>query len=194
MPLSLIKTNSIAAGNITTALIASGNITSALISSLSGLSVANTAITGRISTAQQPIGAVLQVVQTTLDTTYSTATMGSWVSAGLTGTITPTSSTSKILATISGGGYCDRASTQMVLTIYRGATNLYATGYTLCYNSGGAQESAMTFSVLDSPATTSATTYTAYQLMTNSAGTIAFNIPSASGIPRATMTLMEIAA
>ena len=55
MPLSLIKTNSIAAGNITTALIASGNITSALIAS-----VANTAIVGRIASSQQTLGAVLQ--------------------------------------------------------------------------------------------------------------------------------------
>ena len=48
MPLSLIKTNSIAAGNITSALITS---------------VANTAIVGRIATAQQPTGAILQVQQ-----------------------------------------------------------------------------------------------------------------------------------
>ena len=47
MPLSQIKTNSIAAGNITTALIASGNITSPLIAS-----VANTQITGKLTGTQ----------------------------------------------------------------------------------------------------------------------------------------------
>ena len=93
MPLSLIKTNSIAAGNITSALITS---------------VANTAIVGRIATAQQPTGAILQVKQAA--SVGLSATTGTYPNfAGrfnvCTLSITPSSTSSNIFLIYSGLWY-----------------------------------------------------------------------------------------
>jgi hypothetical protein len=193
MPLSLIKTNSIAAGNITTALIASGNITSALIAS-----VANTAIVGRIATAQQPIGAVLQAVSTTT-TTLVTNSTGTYTSTGLSLNITPTSATSKILimawcpiryGTNNGGGNVgiriNRASGTVLMSnnLINNVNAIVDISYPI------------TLSYLDSPATTSSTNYTIEFALVNSSGvygnpTVNWN----SGLTQtSTLTLMEIAA
>jgi hypothetical protein len=169
MPLSLIKTNSIAAGNITTALIASGNITSALIAS-----VANTAIVGRIATTQQTLGTVLQVVQAN---TYATQTMsittsGTMVATGFTLSITPTSSTSKILyyygstfgSTSSNAGVAGNV--QMYRSIGGGAYGYSGGTYQNYWNTTATyiayQQLCFSMMILDSPATTSAITYQPY--------------------------------
>jgi hypothetical protein len=198
MPLSQIKTNSIAAGNITTALIASGNITPALISSLSGLSVANTAIVGRIATAQQPIGAVLQAVSTTT-TTLVTNSTGTYTSTGLSLNITPTSATSKILimawcpiryGTNNGGGNVgiriNRASGTVLMSnnLINNVNAIVDISYPI------------TLSYLDSPATTSSTNYTIEFALVNSSGVYANpTVNWNSGLTQtSTLTLMEIAA
>ena len=82
MPLSLIKTNSIAAGNITSALITS---------------VANTAIVGRIATAQQPTGTVLQTVTANKTDTFSTTNWTMVDVTGLSVTLTPRDANSRFL-------------------------------------------------------------------------------------------------
>ena len=53
-------------------------------------------ISGKLPTAKLPAGSVLQVVQATTSTEVST-TSTSYVSAGLSASITPTSSSNKIL-------------------------------------------------------------------------------------------------
>lgn len=149
----------------------------------------------RILTAvQQPAGAVLQVVQGTLSSPVSTTTNNTWVTTGLTASITPTSSTSKILATVSGTGYTINSATQGVFTLYRASTNLSTYGFTTVYANNANIQGGITFSYLDSPATTSSTAYTLYFSLSNSAGTVTFNSQSAFGQGNATIILMEIAA
>lgn len=149
----------------------------------------------RILTAvQQPAGAVLQVVQGLLTTAVSTTTLNTFVTTGLTASITPTSSTSKILATVSGTGYTQNSAAQSVYTLYRGATNLSTYGFTTVYANNANIQGGITFSYLDSPATTSSTTYTLYFSLANAAGQVMFNSNSAWGQGNATMILMEIAA
>jgi len=110
-------------------------------------------------------GKVLQVVQATTSTSTST-TSASFVASNLAVTITPTLATSKILIfysmcnqTQGSGTYGDYQ-----LALYRGASSVWAIGNTnfgdvasfvnaTNYDSG---------QYLDSPATTSATTYTIY--------------------------------
>jgi len=108
---------------------------------------------------------VIQVVQGSLTTTFST-TSTSFVSTGLFATITPQSTTSKILIMVSGDGYITSPPASLFTTIYRGATNL-ASGtnntFQQLYSSSTASIAApITMSFIDSPATTSATTYTLY--------------------------------
>jgi hypothetical protein len=149
---------------------------------------------GTLGKARLPTGSVLQVVQGLLTTPVSTGTNNTWVTTGLTASITPTSSTSKILATVSGFGYTNGSAVQLVVTLYRNSTNLSAYGFSQTYAGSSATQGGVTFSYLDSPATTSSTTYTVYFTLSNSAGTVTFNSANAYGQPIATIILQEIAA
>jgi hypothetical protein len=135
-----------------------------------------------VSTANPISGSVIQTVN------YYTVGAGASSSAGTTPTstgysvtITPKFSTSKILVTAnsSGGG---AASGSIYFTLYRGGTNL-ATGtspsaFCAIRNnaSGSAPFSPVSMTVLDSPATTSATTYTVY-FFSNAGNTAYFGWP-----------------
>jgi hypothetical protein len=134
-----------------------------------------------------PTGSVLQVVQGTLSTTPSTNS-ATYVTTGLAATITPKSSTSKILI-IANGSYYSASTGNGYYTIYRGVTNLEITsgrGFAEI-NFAGGTGGVMTVSYLDSPATTSATTYTIY---TKQSVLVYFPVDGAT----AAITLMEIAA
>lgn len=111
-------------------------------------------------------GKVLQVVQGTLAADAST-TSATYVDSGLTVTITPTSSTSKIQIISmlqsaypqdTGGGSNCLADFNLV----RGSTQLQYTvigTYNLSFGANYAPSHQVSFNYLDSPATTSATTY-----------------------------------
>jgi len=114
------------------------------------------------STVGATAGQVIQVLSAT-DSTSRTTTSSSYVTASntLTVTITPSSISNKILLIFSSAGQSNADITYY--TIYRGVSNLSAnaTGFTLTYDgSDGYNSLAMTY--LDSPATTSATTYQVY--------------------------------
>jgi hypothetical protein len=149
----------------------------------------------RILTAvQQPAGAVLQVVSATTSANTSTSST-SYVSTSLTASITPTSSTSKILVLVSGGELDNNSTSGVAIyaTIYRGSTNL-STGSSPsamsgCYSGTARIQSTLSCSFLDSPATTSSTTYTVY-VKANQSATVFFN----ANPNQACITLMEIAA
>ena len=162
---------------------ADGSGTIALQNQLSGM-----------TSASMPTGAVLQVVQGSLQVETST-TSGSFVSTGLTATITPTSTSNKILASYTApGGSSHNNSSNATFTLFRGTisdTNLGGDDWGYGYdNSTGAN----TGCELDSPNTTSAVTYTV--AMRNDAGS-STGICKGSGTnantARATLTLMEIA-
>jgi hypothetical protein len=156
MPLSQIKTNSIAAGNITSALITS---------------VANTAIVGRIATAQQPTGAVLQaVLGTAVGVTASQATYPNSSTRATVNSlsITPISSSSKVYVTYSGWWYpydgspSDNNQVGQTGAIYRNSTVITAAGVWQIQVSAGntyTYYGMQSFVALDSPGTTSAITY-----------------------------------
>lgn len=150
-----------------------------------------------IPKAALPTGSVLQVVQTTTSSSTST-TSSSYVDAtGVSVSITPTSSTSKILI------LCDLAiyiqsdnATIGGVRIVRDSTAVYT-------NDRYAQDSVSanvgygfqgTFVYLDSPATTSSTTYKVQIKRTSSAGTsYNFALNSLTG-QISSITVMEIAA
>lgn len=139
-------------------------------------------------------GKVLQVVTNTRSTDFTT-TSTSFVDSGLSASITPSSTSNKILilvnlntcSTTSNSG--DGAGMQ----ILRGATSIFSDSWFI-YNSGtvGLQANAGSFNYYDSPSTTSSTTYKVQvKCRTNSMG---INVNGASGGPIASLTLMEIAA
>jgi hypothetical protein len=111
-------------------------------------------------------GKILQVVQgtTTTATTIATTTM---TDTGITATITPTSATSKILVMISAQFDASRSTGNIAVgaKILRGATTIqdFGTYGFAQINATGSSATEITIikaqSYLDSPATTSATTY-----------------------------------
>jgi len=139
------------------------------------------------STVQASAGVVLQVVQATNTSSIST-TSTTLISTSFSASITPKFSTSKIYVVFNGRCYSNTAAADTQLAIYRGATNIQ--GAKSLYNSAGGIASLQTLSVLDSPATTSSTTYTMYFAV--STGTTYINVNGAGdGIN--SITLMEIA-
>lgn len=141
--------------------------------------------------AWAPAGTVLQVVQGTLTTTPAISST-SFVTTGLAASITPTSSTSKILILYSSAAYLSGSTVSGMTAIYRNSTNLSGSnGFMQNYAaSSGAQWTNQSFTYLDSPATASSVTYTIYARVTT--GSMQFgNDPS--GNTESTITLMEIA-
>jgi len=131
---------------------------------------------------------VLQVVSatTTSQTVVSGATFGS---TGLSVSITPQSTNSKILVMLLGGQMSYNAGTQASSTIYRGATNLGNATYGLStqYSSGSNGQNPPGCGYLDSPSTTASTTYTVY-INSPNGGTAYFN----QNTTLATLVAMEI--
>jgi hypothetical protein len=162
-----------------------GSITSSQISSVAG-----STITGSQSIPKStlPTGSVLQVVFASTGTSTS-ATTSTYVDTALTASITPSSSTSKILVTAYCGQVVKTASDcQMNLQILRGSTGIFLAA-ALNNNFAVAEASNPTLVYLDSPATTSSTTYKVQIANRDNQGTVSFN---SNGT--ATITLMEIAA
>jgi hypothetical protein len=148
-----------------------------------------------ITTGSPQSGSVLQVVNASTMANIQTSST-SFVTTGFSATITPKFSTSKILAMVSGGGAYASANSGATLyaTIYRNSTNLGDSTYGLCRftnNAGGAYVAPNSMSVLDSPATTSSTTYTCYFKNAGAAGTVDFSYSDRGNV---SLTLMEIAA
>lgn len=111
---------------------------------------------------------IIQVVTAT-SSTASASTSTSYQSSNLTASITPTSASNKIMIIASGScgqaGNADRT----VISLFRGSTDLAtsATGMAEVQSGSGATNSPLCLTWLDSPATTSSTTYTIKYKSTN---------------------------
>jgi len=148
---------------------------------------------GSASAVQASSGRVLQVINTTYATSTSTAS-SSLVDTGLSASITPSSTSSKVLVLVNLAGLYSSSATVGQFTITDGSNNIllnfegltaYAVSAGLSYGEAGTN-------YLHSPATTSSFTYKVR--MKNVAGTgISINVIT-SGVSTSTMTLMEIAA
>ena len=140
-----------------------------------------------------PTGSVLQVVYATAHSEVSTSS-SSYVASPLTATITPSSTSSKILVSYSGSFY-HYSAVQVSSTIYRGSTDIAAIGSNYGIMRSWQQSSRGFFphqgQILDSPNTTSATTYTVY--VKKNSGEYTIDFPTASVHTFPSITLMEIA-
>ena len=151
-----------------------------------------------MTSASMPTGSVLQVVTTqyTTATTWSATTL---TAHGASATITPSSTSSKILITVNvhhetyGVGGQDPG---LGFAYKRGSTNIWetATAYAYYFYPGASErheERGWTSlpQYLDSPSTTSATTYALWARKYNSTHGTVFQ---SSGHPT-TITLMEVA-
>jgi hypothetical protein len=152
---------------------------------------------GSASAVQASSSRVLQVVQGTYSTATST-TSTSFVTTGLSASITPSSSTNKILVLMSMGDVGAQNSGGGVnaagFTLYKNGSNLTSNlGSQISYNSissSGLTIGGFSSTYLDSPATTSSTTYAVFFKSAGASSTMTVFRDNTLGI----ITLMEIAA
>jgi len=153
------------------------------------------AVSGTVLTTTSPkVGNVLQVIQSPVYKTQATNSTTTYADTGLSASITPTSASSKILVIVSQSVYksAGNSGNAVDIKLFRGATDLgqlvYVQGYT---GTAVVLYSIATFQYLDSPATTSATTYKT-QFANFTAASLVSVQPDNNG--PSTITLMEIAA
>ena len=170
-----------------------GTPSALVLTNATGLPAAQLTGTQTLPKGTLPTGSVLQVINTTYATFTSTAS-SSLVDTGLSASITPSSTSSKVLVLVNLAGLFSGSATVGQFTITDGSNNIllnfegltaYGIAASLSYGEVGTN-------YLHSPATTSSFTYKVR--MRNVAGTgISINTIT-SGVSTSTMTLMEIAA
>jgi hypothetical protein len=144
-------------------------------------------------------GGVLQVVSTTKTDTFSMTGATFTDITGLSATITPTSATSKIFVIVNFATSSSSVSGLNIFNLVRGSTNISqpATNPSFAGTMGAYVDSAdwitpVGFNFLDSPATTSATTYKV-QMKANTGTQYINRRSTADSAFTSTITLMEIA-
>jgi hypothetical protein len=157
--------------------------------------------------AWKPVSQVLQVVSTTKTDTYSANSSTFTTITGLTATITPSSTSSKIFVIASVAGGVDATASTGHLRLIRDATAI-AVGSspsnrvadtTMMQSNNGTSQGSYILQTLDSPATTSAVTYAVQETRSNQSATITINRSlndtdnAQHGRTTSTITLMEIA-
>jgi hypothetical protein len=146
---------------------------------------------GTLGKARLPTGSVLQVVNATHSAGASASTT-TYVDTGLTASITPSSASSKILVIVEQAGLVKSNDTFLNLKLQRNGADLIAfsngTAYTGTTTTNYVGNSGASY--LDSPATTSSTTYKTVVNSGNNVASVTCQVNSSVS----TITLMEIAA
>ena len=150
-----------------------------------------TALPAAIST-----GKVLQVVNAST-TTQSASSSSTFADVtNLTAAITPSSSSNKILISVFCNGVGKETNNAyMGLKLLRGSTSIALVDHLVGLNGGSASNYIGTSGImyLDSPSTTSATTYKMQFNSEANNAAVYINRPNSSNVATSTITLMEIA-
>jgi hypothetical protein len=172
-----ITANKIGTDAVTTAKIQDGAVTAAKIDSL-------------------PTGSVLQVVNTKLTTSFDTQSTSFVDVTGLSATITPSSTSSKILVMFNGFLSNYGANNYTFLKILRGSTEIDRNSQIDYQNFSHSGRNVMNV-IYDSPSTTSAVTYKIQIAAESASNTARIGGGAQAGttteVPDTNITLMEIA-
>jgi hypothetical protein len=146
----------------------------------------NSLASGVPASSNMPTGSVIQTVNysTTSAAVYASTSNNSFTTTGFGVSITPQFSNSKILVTVCANGGT-AASGSAYWTIYRNNSTNLATGTapsalssTRNNLSGASPILPLSMMFLDSPATTSSTTYTVYQFTNAGGNSVYFGAPN----------------
>jgi hypothetical protein len=132
-------------------------------------------------------GKILQIVTANLSSEGNT-TSTSYASTSLAASITPSATSSKVLILMAGPVYQNTSSEDYIGTIYRGVSDIGGNGLGRLRSNGGGIGGNFAITYLDSPSTTSSTTYTYYHKVTSGTGYISINNLTS------TITLLEVGA
>ena len=187
-----------------------GTPSALVLTNATGLPAAQLTGTQTIPRGTLPTGSVLQVVSTTKTDTFTMTGQTMTTITGLTATLTPTSSSSKILIMVTIGGFAQgtgqgrfilqRSSADITGALGTTAGSRLSDTFTISGPTSGAPQIVGGITYLDSPATTSSTTYSV-AVSSNDAGQLIYiNRSNAdsdnSGHQRniSTITVMEVSA
>jgi hypothetical protein len=127
----------------------------------------------------------------------STSTTATWTDTGLEVTITPSAATSKVFLSMGNTFQSTNSADEVLFTgwrILRGATAVFTPHKTTNNESQSAYTEVIHFSYLDSPNTTSATTYKLQVLLLNVGGASGRTVKTQVGGAQASIVAMEIGA
>tara|TARA_R110000796_G_scaffold225659_1_gene342096 strand:+ start:480 stop:1025 length:546 start_codon:yes stop_codon:yes gene_type:complete len=163
----------------------SGSGTIALTNQLSGM-----------TSASVPSGSVVQVVYKNNEgstNTYFQSTSDTFVTLpNLSTTITPTSTSSKVILHFHGAGFFRGSATNLRLRLLRGSTVVWYADRFMYTESGGTWGNAnITNSFVDAPSTTSEITYS-LQVAVSGGTNLAFRIGDNSASNNDTMSSMQL--
>jgi hypothetical protein len=170
---------------------------------LTRISLTSSAVSGTLPIANGGTGTssfiqgkVLQVVNAST-TTQSASSSSTFADVtNLTAAITPSSSSNKILISVFCNGVGKETNNAyMGLRLLRGSTDIALIDHLVGLNGGSASNYIGTSGImyLDSPSTTSATTYKMQFNSEANNATVYINRPNSSDVATSTITLMEIA-
>ncbi len=158
-----------------------------------------TKLTGTVSNARFPVGSIIQVQENTRTASFIVAASGSYTDMGLGVVITPTSTSSKILVTLSLNGYYETLSgvsgyihTRIARVV--GGVSSACTGTNtnidteIGRNGTQGDHRNIVMTILDEPSTTSEITYRAEYITANGSSGVMYNDTSATS----TAIAMEI--
>ena len=158
----------------------SGSGTIALTNQLSGM-----------TSASMPSGSVVQVIYGSTNT-YVNSSITTFADTGLTASITPSSTSSKVLVIIHQNGMrkaVGNAGNRIMLSLFKGSSEHTMIGAGIAYNNANDYNGDNTsITVLDSPSSTSAITYKT--MFKNE--TAASNVQVQHSSATSTITLIEI--
>ena len=144
--------------------------------------------------SNMPTGSILQVVQTTKTNQFATSSNSYVDVTGMSASITPSATSSKILVRVCVMIGSGTTSSDNKIRVLRGSSNILTTDYVVRNDEGTSCNDEFTIEVLDSPSTTSETTYKlqglaeANELFVNRRGSATVTMG------QSTITLMEVAA
>ena len=104
-------------------------------------------------------GGIIQVVQVTKTDQFATSSTSYTDVTGLSASITPRSSSNKILVRVCVMIGTGNTANDNFIRVLRGSTNILTTDYCVRNDEGTSNNTEYTIEVLDSPSTTSAITY-----------------------------------
>ena len=146
--------------------------------------------TAGVPASAMPAGSVIQVVSNNTTTNTSTTSSSYVAVTDLTQSITPSSTSSKILILVNMNLFGSSNSTEGVITIYRNGSNLTGgSGFADMYTGSSDYILQAPMMYLDNPSSTSSVTYAIYIKRTQGSGTLQTSLRGTTN----TITLMEIA-
>ena len=136
-------------------------------------------------------GKVLQVVQS-IYSTQVTSTSTTLATTGLSASITPSATSSKVLVLVTQGFYYTSGSNSLgcKLSLYRGGSSISVIGTRLANGAPGGYNDTWAFNYLDSPSSTSSLTYETYFGIFQTTGTVV----AQGDTTYSSITLLEIGA